>query len=129
MEAIAVISPVYKPTQWCASMLVVMKPTGGVRIRVNFTGLHHYVLQEWHLIPTVYHTLGLLHNAKVFSKLDANSRLWQIPQTETAGSSPPSSHRLEGFPSTEYHSAVRRHKQNDILCLVANSRGICKSHD
>lgn len=82
MQTIGVISPVDEPTEWCAPMVVVLKPNGSVRICVDFTGLNHHVLREWHPIPSVEHTLGLLHGAKIFSKLDANSGFWQIPLDE-----------------------------------------------
>ncbi|XP_049275480.1 uncharacterized protein K02A2.6-like [Rhipicephalus sanguineus] len=82
MQKLGVISPVDEPTEWCAPMVVVPKPSGDVRICVDFTELNRYVLREWHPIPSVEHTLGLLHGAKVFSKLDANSGFWQIPLCE-----------------------------------------------
>ncbi|XP_037505854.1 uncharacterized protein K02A2.6-like [Rhipicephalus sanguineus] len=82
MQTLGVISPVDEPTEWCAPMVVVPKPSGDVRICVDFTELNRHVLREWHPIPSVEHTLGLLHGAKVFSKLDANSGFWQIPLCE-----------------------------------------------
>lgn len=82
MEDIGVISPVSDPTEWCAPMVIVPKRTGAVRICVDFTELNRYVLREWHPIPSVEHTLGLLQGAKIFSKLDANSGFWQIPLSD-----------------------------------------------
>lgn len=54
-------------------MVVVLKPTGEVRDYVDFTVLNHHVLRECHPIPSVEHTVGLLHGAKIISKLEANS--------------------------------------------------------
>lgn len=58
---------------------MVFNPTREARIFVDFTALNRHVLRKWHSIPTVEHTLGLPHDAKVFSKPDASSGLWQIP--------------------------------------------------
>nr|XP_037291865.1 uncharacterized protein K02A2.6-like [Rhipicephalus microplus] len=82
MQKLGVVSPVDEPTKWCAPMVVVPKSSGDVRICIDFTELNHHVLREWHSIPSVENTLGLLHGAKVFSKLDADSGFWQIPLCE-----------------------------------------------
>lgn len=81
-ESIGVISSVDEPTEWCAPMVVVLKPTGEVRDYVDFTVLNHHVLRECHPIPSVEHTVGLLHGAKIISKLEANSGFLQIPLDE-----------------------------------------------
>ncbi|XP_049275476.1 uncharacterized protein K02A2.6-like [Rhipicephalus sanguineus] len=82
MQALGVISPVTEPTTWCAPMVVVPKPSGAVRICVDFTELNRYVQREWHPIPAVEYTIGMLRGASMFSKLDANSGFWQIPLSE-----------------------------------------------
>lgn len=74
-ENIGVISAVDEPTEWCAHMVVVLRPTCDVTICVDFTELSCHCLREWHLIPFVEHTLRRLHCSKVcFSKLDAKAR-------------------------------------------------------
>lgn len=82
MQALGVISPVTEPTTWCAPMVVVPKTSGAVRICVDFTELNRYVRREWHPIPAVEYTIGMLRGASTFSKLDANSGFWQIPLSE-----------------------------------------------
>ena len=79
MESIGVISKVDEPTPWCASMVVVPKNDGVIRICVDLKPLNESVLREVHPLPKVDETLAQLSGAKVFSKLDANSGFWQIP--------------------------------------------------
>lgn len=74
-----VIAEVEEATDWCAPMVVVPKPAGGVRICVDLTHLNRSVKREIHPIPKIEHTLGKLAGAKVFSKLDANAGFWQVP--------------------------------------------------
>ena len=78
MEQLGVISRVEEPTPWCAGMVVVPKGDGRVRICVDLTKLNQAVCRERHILPSVEQSLALLENAKVFSKIDANSGFWQI---------------------------------------------------
>ena len=78
MEKLGVISKVTTPTEWCAGMVVVPKPNGTVRICVDLTKLNHSVRRERHILLSVEQVLAQIRNAKVFSKLDANSGFWQI---------------------------------------------------
>ena len=58
-------------------MVVVPKQDSKVRICVELTKLNEgYVGRD--ILPSVDHTLAQLGGAKVFTKLDANSSLWQI---------------------------------------------------
>ena len=79
MERLGVIARVEVPTEWCAGMVVVLKPNGKIRICVDLTKLNHSVLRERHPLPAVEQTLAQLAGAQVFSKLDADSGFWQIP--------------------------------------------------
>ena len=78
MEKQGIISRMKGPTDWCAGMVVVPKPNKKVRICVDLTHLNKCVKRERHIMPSVDHTLAQLSNAKVFSKIDANSGFWQI---------------------------------------------------
>ena len=78
METLGVISKIDEPTDWCAGMVVVPKPGNGVRICVDLTRLNRYVKRERHILPSVDQVLAQIGDAKVFSKLDANSGFWQI---------------------------------------------------
>ena len=79
MEQLGVIARVDQPTDWCAGMVVVPKQNGKVRICVDLTKLNESVRRERHPLPAVEQTLAQLAGAQVFSKLDANSGVWQIP--------------------------------------------------
>ena len=57
---------------------MVPKANGKVRICVDLTKLNANVCRERHILPSVKKTLAQLGDAKVFTKLDANSGFWQI---------------------------------------------------
>ena len=77
-----VILPVTAPTEWCASIIPVLKPNGSVRICVDLTHLNKAFQREIHPIPSVDENLAKLGDSKIFSKLDANSGFRQIPLDE-----------------------------------------------
>jgi hypothetical protein len=79
MEALGVITKVEEPTDWCAGMVAVPKPSGDVRICVDLKPLNESVRREFHALPKVDDNLAQLAGATVFSKLDANSGFWQVP--------------------------------------------------
>ena len=58
--------------------------TGEVRVCVNLKPLNANVLHELHPLPAVDDTLAQLTRAPTFSKLNANSGLWQIPLSATS---------------------------------------------
>ena len=78
MEREGGISKINEPTDWCSGMVVVPKPNNQVRICVDLTKLNRYVKRERHILPSVDHVLAQIGDAKIFSKLDANSGFWQI---------------------------------------------------
>ena len=78
MEKNGVISRVDQPTDWCAGMVVVPKPSGKIRICVDLIKSNENVKRENFPLPAIDQSLGLLSGAKYFSKLDANSGFWQI---------------------------------------------------
>ena len=84
MESLGVISRVHQPTQWCASMVVVPKKSGSVRICVDFRRLNESVLRETYPLSKVDNTLAQLAGATVLSEIDANSGFWQIPLEESS---------------------------------------------
>ena len=73
MVKLGVITKITEPTEWCAGMVVVPKPSGKVRICVDLTKLNVNVCREQHVLPSIETTLAQLGGAKFFSKLDANS--------------------------------------------------------
>ena len=75
MDQQNIITRVEGPTDWCTGIVVVPTPNKKVCICVDLTQLNKCVKRERHILPSVDHTLS---NAKIFSKIDANSGFWQI---------------------------------------------------
>lgn len=73
-----IITPITEPTEWCAPLVVVPKKNGTIRLCVDYTQLNKYVERERIVLPTVEESLSQIGQAKVFSKLDANSGFWQV---------------------------------------------------
>ena len=80
MEGMGVITRVSQPTEWCAGMVVVPKANGKVRICVDLK-LNENVRRERYSLPAIDQNLAQVAQAKIFTKLDANSGFWQIPLT------------------------------------------------
>ena len=75
-----VITAVEESTPWVAPMVVVPKPgQDKVRICTDYTELNKFVMREIHPMATVENSLASIGQAKIFSKIDANSGFWQIP--------------------------------------------------
>ena len=74
MQTFGVILPVEEPTQSCAGMVVVPKPSGAVRICVDYRQLNESVLREVHPLPKVDATLAQLAGATIFSKVVVDTR-------------------------------------------------------
>ena len=77
MEQMEIISKVDEPTEWCGK-IVVLQSNRKVRICLDLTKRNKSILQEYHPLPSVDHTLPQLAGATIFSKLDANSGFWPI---------------------------------------------------
>ena len=60
-------------------MVPVLKKSGNVRLCADFKKLNEAVKWERYPIPALENMLHKLKNAKLFSKLDATSRFYQIP--------------------------------------------------
>lgn len=78
MERSGVLRKVDEPTEWCAGMVPVWKPSGKVRICVDQTKLNRCVRRERYGMPTVDNIQGLLIGAAVLSKIDANLGFNQV---------------------------------------------------
>ena len=64
MESLKVISRIDAPSQWCAGMVVVPKPSGKVRICIDMKPLNENVIREFHPLPAVDETLAWLSGQK-----------------------------------------------------------------
>lgn len=77
MEWENIITIVEGQTDQCVGIAAVPKQNKKVRIRLDLTQLNKCVKQERHILPYIDHTLAQLSNAKLFSKIIANSGFWQ----------------------------------------------------
>ena len=103
------------------------KPGISVRICVDLTRLNHYVKRERHILPSVDQVLAQIGDAKVFSKLDANSGFWQIELN-------PESSKLTTFitPYGRYHfnrlsfgiSSASKFFQNRMSEILRGCEGV-----
>ena len=89
MEKKGVISKVTQPTDWCAPMVPVLKPSEPgaekkVRICVDYKRLNQSIKREKFSLPTFDELTGKLAGARKFSKLDAASGFYQIPLEKSA---------------------------------------------
>ena len=82
MEKNGVITRVTEPTDWCAPIVPVAKPNGGVRLCTDFKRLNAAVKRERYVLPTLEDITYKLRGSTVFSKLDATSGYWQLPLDE-----------------------------------------------
>ena len=82
-EKADIIHPIEEPTDWCASIVPVLKKDGlSVRITTDFKEFNKAIKRERYQIPTLEDLLQRLKGAKVFSKLDARSGFFQLPLDE-----------------------------------------------
>ncbi|UYV60538.1 K02A2.6-like [Cordylochernes scorpioides] len=79
LEKAGIIAQVNVATEWCAPTVIAGKPNGDIRLCVDLSRLNEHVQREVHPMPVVEHMLGQLGEARLFSKLDANSGFHQIP--------------------------------------------------
>ena len=84
MERDGVVSKVKDSTEWCAPKVVVPKQSGGIRICADLTSLNKSVIRPRYQLPSAENTLAKLRNAKVFTKLNANSGFWQCKLSESS---------------------------------------------
>ena len=80
MEKYGIIEKVNgEALNWCVPMVPVPKKKNKIRICVDLKHLNEYVVRAKHTLPILDDVLYKMRDATVFSKLDASSRLWQIP--------------------------------------------------
>lgn len=79
-----IIEEITKPTDWCAPMVPVLKPSGQVRLCVDLKKLNAAVKRERYILPTLEDVISKLSGARVFSCLDAASGFYQIPLHENS---------------------------------------------
>ena len=63
-------------------MVVVKKPSRGLKIFFDPRDLNKAIKREYYQLTTFEEIASRLSGAKLFTKLDANKRYWQIPLDE-----------------------------------------------
>ena len=71
--------PISESSEWVNSMVIVEKPNGKLRICLDPSDLNKATKRHHYHLPTTEEILSKLSNGKVFTKLDASCRYWQIP--------------------------------------------------
>ena len=71
-----VLIPVTELTQWVSQMAVVQKANGKLRICIDPQPLNEALMREYYNLPTLDDVLPMLHDAKMFSKLDVKEAFW-----------------------------------------------------
>ena len=69
---------------WASPLIVVPKPTGGVRVCFDYRAVNKVTTVDSHPLPRVDDLLDHLKGAKYFSKIDLKSGFWQIPMEESS---------------------------------------------
>ena len=84
MEQKQIIVPLKEePTDWCHPMVVVEKPSGGIRICVDYSKLNEHVKRPSHPLKTPKDAVNNISpGSKYFSTFDATQGYWQIPLHE-----------------------------------------------
>ena len=73
MLADGVIREVTQPTDWCAPMVPVVKPSGAIRICVDLKQLNKAVRREHFNLPMLDDIAPKLQGSTIFSKVDARN--------------------------------------------------------
>ena len=74
MEKIGVISPVKEPTQWCAGMVIVPKPSGSIHICIDLKPLNESVMRAVYLIRSY----GAPNGAERCSVAQCRDYIWAM---------------------------------------------------
>ena len=79
MKSAGVIEEVSEPTDWCAAVVPVVKPSGKVRLCVDLKKLNQAVKREHYMLPNLDDISPSLQGSRYFSTLDASSGFLQVP--------------------------------------------------
>ena len=76
MEEAGMIRKIDDPTKWVNSMVVMEKPSRGLRVCLDPRDLNKAIKRENSQLPTFEEITSRLSGAKLFIKLDANKGYW-----------------------------------------------------
>ena len=78
MEELELIEPMDVPTEWCSGLTIAPKPNGAIRVCVDLTALNKGLCRAVYPLLKVNEMMPQVGTGVMFSKLDANSGLWQV---------------------------------------------------
>ncbi|POM58010.1 Hypothetical protein PHPALM_37401 [Phytophthora palmivora] len=64
---------------WASPVLMIRKPDGGVRFRIDYRRLNGVTIKDCYPMPLIDDILDVLGNAKLFSTMDITSGYWNVP--------------------------------------------------
>ena len=76
-----VIEPI-DSSEWVSPLVIVRKPSGGIRICTDLSALNQNIVVDCHPLPNMEELVHSMKEAKVFSTLDLKSAYNQIPLTD-----------------------------------------------
>ena len=78
LESMGVIKPVDTPTEWVSALVVAPKRDGNIRLCIDPKPLNEALMRNHYPTPTIEDILPELHQARVFSIVDAKDGFWHI---------------------------------------------------
>ena len=116
-----IIEKVNEPSDWCAPIVPVVKPSGAIRICVDLKKLNESVKREFFMLPNIDDISPNLAGMSVFSKLDASKGYFQLPLNEESSKlttfiTPFGRYAFKRVPfGVSSASEIFQKKMNDIL--------------
>ena len=78
LKSMGVIKPVDTPTEWVSALVVAPKRDGNIRLCIDPKPLNEALMRNQYPTPTIEYILPELHQACVFSIVDAKDGFWHI---------------------------------------------------
>lgn len=82
MTRLEVITQIQEPIEWFLAMVAANKRDGSIRLCIDPVNLDRAFLRTHHPLKAVEEIIADMPIAKMFSILDANCGIWQIPLSE-----------------------------------------------
>ncbi|XP_061195310.1 uncharacterized protein K02A2.6-like [Saccostrea echinata] len=78
LEKLGVIKPVNTPTDWVSALVVAPKRNGDIRLCIDPKPLNEALMRNHYPTPTIEDILPELHQARIFSIVDAKDGFWHV---------------------------------------------------
>ena len=78
MQRLNIVEPVRELMEWVNPLIIVEKPNGKFRICLGPKHLNLAISCQHRKLPTAEELFSEMHDAKLFTKLDASSGYWQV---------------------------------------------------